>query len=288
MVKYKFFRDNRKEIKKSLKDLKVIYTDLDGTLFNDRGCIIKDNKDDYYFEAIKLLPAIADKNWDVVLVSGRNKFQLRYNAQMIGLKNYIAELGAELVYNLGKEVYVTFDQNKVKYDLTYGGKDLKKIIELLKKNFPGRIESRTDWSRNRSYNALFLGDMNLDKANRLLEDEGYDGLVIVDNGLSLLEDLDLGIEKLHIYNLIPSGVSKASGIKFDKKIRNFGTNNCIALGDSLEDLKMAGEVKCFFLMRNALEHKEITLAELEKYDNVYITDGAMNRGWTEAIGYLTD
>ncbi len=288
MAKYKFFKDSKKEIKENLRDLKVIYTDLDGTLFNDRGCVIKDNKNDYYFDAIELLPAVADKNWDVVLVSGRNKFQLRYNAQMIGLKNYIAELGSELVYNLGKEVYVTFDQKKAKYDLTYGGKDLTKIIELLKKNFPGKIESRTDWSRHRSYNALFLGEMDLDKANRLLEDEGYKELVIVDNGLSLLEDLDLGIEKLHIYNLIPSGVNKASGIKFDKKVRNFNTQNCIALGDSLEDLKMAGEVKYFFLVRNALEHKEVMLDELEKHNNVYITDGVMNKGWAEVIGYLTD
>src|SRR3972149_7775933 len=147
MVEYRFFRDNKKEIKENLKDLKVIYTDLDGTLFNDRGCIIKDNNDDYYFDAIKLLPLVADNNWDIVLVSGRNKFQLRYNAQIIGLKNYIAELGAELVYDLGEEVYVTFDSKQAKYDLTYRGKDLIKIIELFKKNFPGKIESRMDWSR---------------------------------------------------------------------------------------------------------------------------------------------
>lgn len=87
-MKYRLFRDSKKEIKENLKDLKVIYTDLDGTLFNDRGCIIKDEKGGYYFKAVKLLPEIARKNWDVVLVSGRNKFQLRYNAQIIGLKNW--------------------------------------------------------------------------------------------------------------------------------------------------------------------------------------------------------
>jgi hydroxymethylpyrimidine pyrophosphatase-like HAD family hydrolase len=286
MVEYKFFKDSKKEIKESLKDLKVIYTDLDGTLFNDKGCIIKDDKGDYYFDAVKLLPVVADSNWDIVMVSGRNKFQLRYNAQMIGLKNYIAELGAELIYNLGEKVYTTFDKDKIKYDLTYRGKDLIKIVELFKKNFPDKIESETEWSRYRSYNALFFGEINLDKANKLLEDEGYKGLVVVDNGFSSLVDLDLNIEKLHIYNLMPSGVNKAIGIKFDKKIRSFGTKNCIALGDSLEDLKMAGEVKYFFLMGNALEHKEIILDELNKHNNVYITSGVMNKGWTEVIEYL--
>jgi len=287
-VKYKFFKDNKKEIKENLEDLKVIYTDLDGTLLNDRGCLIKDYKNDYYFDAVRFLPLAAEKNWDIVLVSGRNKFQLRYNAQMIGLKNYIAELGSELVYNLGEEVYFTFDQKEVKYDLTYGGKDLIKIVELFKKNFPGKIESKMDWSRYRSHNAAFFGEINLNKANKMLGDEGYEGLVMVDNGISALVELDLSIEKLHIYNLIPFGVNKASGIKLDKKIRNFDTRNCIALGDSLEDLKMADEVKYFFLMKNALEHKEIILDELSKHNNVYITNGIMNMGWAEVIGYLVD
>src|SRR4030042_4550112 len=155
-VKYRLLKDNKKEIKENLKDFRVIYTDLDGTLLNDRGCIIKDYKSDYYFKALRLLQLAVKKNWDITLVSGRNKFQLRYNAQVIGLKNYIAELGAELVYDLGEEVHVTFDSRKEKYELTYGGKDLIRIIELFKKNFPGKIESRMDWSRYRSYNVLFF------------------------------------------------------------------------------------------------------------------------------------
>ncbi|OFW51151.1 MAG: hypothetical protein A2163_03935 [Actinobacteria bacterium RBG_13_35_12] len=288
MVKYKLFSDNKKEIKENLRDLKVIYTDLDGTLFNDKGCIVKDYRGDYYFDAIRLLPAVANKNWDIVLVSGRSKFQLKYSAQIIGLKNYIAELGAELVYNLGEEVYITFDKRELKYDLASKGKDLLEIIKLFKNNFPDKIESKMEWSRHKSYSAVFFGEINLDKANMLLEDKGYKGLVMVDNGISLLEDLDLRVKKMHIYNLMPVDVNKANGIKFDKKIRNLDTDNCIAMGDSPEDLKMAGEVKYFFLMGNALEHKEVILDELDKYNNVYIADGFMNRGWAEIIGYLTD
>jgi HAD superfamily hydrolase (TIGR01484 family) len=286
IVGYKFFKNNCEKIKSNLKDLKVIYTDLDGTLFNHRGCIIKDYRDNYYFDALKLLSLIADRKLDVVLVSGRNKFQLKYSAQMIGLANYISELGAELIYNLGEEVYVTFDNNIAKFDLTYGGKDLKKIIKILKENFPGKIEGKMEWSRYRSYNALLFGEIDLSKANEILKAEGYKGLVLVDNGLSSLEELDLDIERLHIYNLMPSGVNKSNGIKLDKKIRNFSVENCIALGDSMEDLKMAREVKYLFLMRNALEHEEVLTGEIKKYDNVYITEGFMNRGWSEVMGHL--
>ncbi len=288
MDEYKLFKDYKSKIKDDLKDLKVIYTDLDGTLFNDRGCLIKDDGGNYYFDAVRLLPAVAKKNWDMVLASGRNKSILKYNAQIIGLKNYISELGAEVIYNLGEKAYTTFNRQEMKYDLTYGGKDLIEIIKLFKSSFPGRIESRMDWSRYRTYNALFFGEIDLNRANKLLEEEGYEKLVMVDNGLSALEDLDLDIKRLHIYNLKLRGVNKARGVRFDKKIRNFSTDSCIALGDSREDLKMADEVKYFFLMRNALEHKEIILDEFKRHNNIYISDGDMNKGWAEVIGYLVD
>jgi HAD superfamily hydrolase (TIGR01484 family) len=285
-LEYRLFKKYKEEIKNDLSDLKVIYTDLDGTLFNDKGSIVRDKDDRYYLDAVRLLPEIFKKEWDIVLVSGRNKYQLRYNAQMIGLKNYISELGSELVYNLGEKVYATFDHNKTKYDFTYGGRDLIKIIDLFKSNFPNKIESKIEWSMYRSYNVLFFGEIDLDKANKLLRSNGYGDLVMVDNGYSLLENLSIDVERLHIYNLMPSCVNKGEGIKLDKKIRNFKKDNCIALGDSPEDLKMAGEVKYFFLMENAFENREAITAELGKYDNIFVTEGAMNKGWVEVMGYL--
>jgi HAD superfamily hydrolase (TIGR01484 family) len=284
---YRFFKDYKKEIKENLRHLKVVYTDLDGTLFNDRGCFIRDYRNQYYFDVINLLTVLEDKKIDVVPVSGRSAFQLRCNSQMMGLKNYIAELGAELIYNQGKEVYTTFDTNKPVYDTGNGGKDLIKITELLKKNFPGRIDSKLEWSSNRNYNAIFFGEIDIDRANSLVRNSGYENLVLVNNGFSSLVELDLDVEKLNIYVLIPEGVNKSSGIKLDKKIRNFGTENCIALGDSVEDLKMADQVKYCFLMRNALDNKKyMSSNELNKYDNVYIADGIMNRGWVEVMEYL--
>ena len=282
----KYFKDHRRDIIRGTKALKVIYSDLDGTLFNDQGCLIRDVDDRFFFGAVKLLEAVRKKNWDLVIVSGRNKHQLRYNAQMMGLENYISELGAELVYGLGREVHVTFDDTKECHDLTYGSRDLIKIIDIIMEEFPGKIESRMEWSRYRTFNGLFLGEVDLNRANKVLQEAGYGSLVFVDNGISKLMDLDLNVERLHIYNLTPAGVTKANGIILDKKIRKLNRKNCIALGDSPEDLKMAPEVEYLFLMRNALEHREELEGELAKYDNVYVTEEIMNRGWTEVIGSL--
>jgi len=285
-TKYKLFDDYKDKIKRDLKDLKVIYTDLDGTLFNDQGCIIKDCEGNFYFEVVKLFEKIAQKNWDIVLVSGRNKLQLRYNSMLVGVKNYITELGSELVHNLGEKVYVTFDSEKYSYEITKCGIDLVNIIKILKEAFPNKIDSNLDWSIDRTFNALFFGDVDLEKANRILKDAGYGGLVLVDNGFSKLVKLNLDVENMRIYNLMPRGVDKSSAIKLDKELRNFKDSNCIALGDSIEDLKMAPVVKYFFLMRDAIERDGDILNSLCNFDNVFVTKHRMNRGWAEVMKYL--
>jgi hypothetical protein len=39
-------------------------------------------------------------------------------------------------------------------------------------------------------------------------------------------------------------------------------------------------------MKNALEHEDELEEELEKYNNVFITEGIMNRGWFEVMREL--
>ncbi|MBM3713649.1 MAG: HAD-IIB family hydrolase [Actinobacteria bacterium] len=284
--KYRLFSEYKTRLKEELKDLKVIYTDLDGTLVNDQGCVIKDVNGKFYFEGIKLFEKITRNNWDIVLVSGRSKVQLRYNAMLIGVKNYIPELGCEMVYNLGEKVFIAFDNSKYKYEITNGGKDLVRIIKLFKKYFPGKIDSNLDWSIGRTYNALFFGEIDVKHANEILGQNGYEGLVLVDNGFSKLVNLNLNVRHLRIYNLVPKGVDKSSAIKLDKKIRGLENKNCIALGDSIEDLKMAKEVYAFFLMRDAVEKNKEILELIKNHENVYITTKSMNRGWVEVIKYL--
>ena len=165
----KYFKDFKEEIRKNIGEIKVVYTDLDGTLLNNRGCLIMDDEGNYFLGAAKQLKNLFSKNIDLVLVSGRNKMQLKYNAQMMNLKNYIAEIGSEVVYDLGKEVHTTYDKSKLKYDFASLGPDLDKVTCLLMKAFPMQIDCKPEWNRYRSTNVLFLGEVDLAKANKLLE-----------------------------------------------------------------------------------------------------------------------
>jgi hydroxymethylpyrimidine pyrophosphatase-like HAD family hydrolase len=245
-----------------------------------------DDEGNYYLEVVDQLKNLSSKNIDVVLVSGRNKMQLKYNAQMLNLKNYIAEIGSEVVYDLGREVHATYDKSRFKYDFASLGPDLDAVADLLKKAFPMQIDYKAEWNRYRSTNVLFLGEIDLAKANRLLEENGYGDSLLINNGPTALYPTNLNVNKVYFYNLMPKGVDKSSGIKLDKKIRGLSGKNCIALGDSLEDLKMAGEVSYFFLMNNNLEEEKDVLEVLPEYENVYISENKMNRGWTEIISYL--
>ena len=282
----KYFNDYKEEIRNNIGEIKVVYTDMDGTILNNRGCLIMDDEDNYYMGAVEQLKNLSSKNIDVVLVSGRNKMQLRYNAQMMNLKNYIAEIGSEVVYDLGREVHTTYDKSKLKHEFASLGPDLDKVADLLKKAFPLQIEYKADWNRYRSTNVLFLGNINLEKANKLLEENGYGDSVLINNGTTSLYPSCLDLDKMYFYNLMPKGVDKSSGVRLDKEIRTLSSENCIALGDSPEDLKIAGEVKYFFLMNNDFLSEKDILEVLPGYENVFISEKKMNRGWAEVIGYL--
>lgn len=282
----KYFNDYKEEIRNNLGDIKVIYTDMDGTILNNKGCLIMDAEDNYFMGAVEQLKNLSSKNIDVVLVSGRNKMQLKYNAQMMNLKNYIAEIGSEVVYDLGKEVHTTYDKSKLKYDFASLGPDLDKVAKLLKNAFPGQIEYRAEWNRYRSTNVLFLGEVDLKEANKLLAENGYGDSVLINNGPTSLYPTLLNLDKVYFYNLMPKGVDKSSGVRFDKKIRHFSKENCIALGDSLEDLKIASEVGYFFLMNNNFQSEKDIIDALPEYENVFISEKSMNQGWAEVTGYL--
>jgi len=286
---FKLFEDYKIKIKKQLKDnLKVIYTDLDGTLLNDRGCLFKDDRERFFFDGVRIFKKIEEKGQDIVLISGRDKFQLRFNAMLMGLRNYVSELGCEITYDLGRDSYVVFNDKNYKYKIVKGGKDLLSIIQLMKKAFPGKIDSNIEWSMARSYNALFSGEIDIGRANLILEENGYGGLVFVDNGFSRLFNPGPDVKNPRIYNLLPKGVDKSSAINLDKKIREFETKNCIALGDSAEDVKMAKEVSAFFLMKDAIVKDPGIIKLISNYENIYVTSLNMNRGWVEVMKYLAD
>jgi hypothetical protein len=162
---------------------------------------------------------------------------------------------------------------------------------MLLEHFAGRLECHTPWASGREVSHLFRGAIDLEEANQLLADVDLGWLRIVDNGVvhrtgEMAVEAD-GDVPLHAYHLIPAAASKARGVARHMQARGYAPEDCIAVGDSREDLGVAGTVQMFWLVANALE-RDPTLADdvtpaVEGRPPVRIASGAYGAGVYEAV-----
>src|SRR5207244_12139434 len=110
--------------------------------------------------------------------------------------------------------------------------------------FPGRLEWHRPWHRERQLSHLLRGKVDVAEANALLAENGHPDVRFLDNG-AIVRTME-GIEIAHAYHLVPGGASKAKAVAFHLRARGYAAEQCIAVGDSLEDLDAAPEAgRCF-------------------------------------------
>lgn len=269
-------------ISSRMDEVSVVYTDLDGTMMGPLGNFLLNIKREYTLRPVRTLVETLRKGVDVVPVSGRSGRQMRETARVLGLNNYIAELGVEVVYELGEKVVVDTGALEGKCD------DLLEYIastgaaDFLLSRYERRIEYHSPWSAFRECTPLFRGLVDLGEVNALL-DELFEGLVLVDNGVLPRTSPTLDVGELRAYHLMPKGVSKEKAAAEDMRRRGFSRSEAIAIGDSEADLAFAGEVGAFFLVRNGLYSNPHLISAVSTLDNVVVTEGFLNEGWAEAL-----
>ena len=126
-----------------------------------------------------------------------------------------------------------------------------KIPELLLDRYAGRFEYHAPWHMEREFSFLFRGLIDTDEANAMLEDEGHGTVRLLDNGAIGRRMAD--IEVTHCYHLVPRDSGKAKGVEAHMRARGYAREECIAAGDSLEDLEVAAVVGRFFVPANGPE-----------------------------------
>jgi phosphoserine phosphatase len=78
-------------------------------------------------------------------------------------------------------------------------------------------------------------------------------------------------------------VSKAGAVAAHARARGYDPADCVAVGDSIEDLEVAVSVGRFFVVANGPENDPGLRAALSSWDNVTVTEGSMGDGFYEAI-----
>jgi len=260
--------------------LRCVYTDLDGTLLGRRGSLLRDAEGGFSLLQARALEACFRADVEVVIMSGRREPQVMSDARLIGQASYIYEAGCGVVID-GERTYLTGDWvpdddgTPAERMLAAG------IPDLLFERFPGKLEWHHPWHSERRLSHLFRGDVDVAAANATLAGHGHEDLRFLDNGV-IARRME-GVEVAHAYHLVPGGASKAKAVGFHLRARDYAPEECIAVGDSVEDLDAAGAVGRFFVVANGPERDPAMREAIADYPNVTVTEGRMGDGFYEAV-----
>ena len=92
-----------------------------------------------------------------------------------------------------------------------------------------------------------------------------------------------GLPIVHAYHLIPAGASKARAVARHMQARGYAPEDCIAAGDSREDMDAASVVGTFWLVANALERDPTLTADIAGRAGVRVASEAYGAGVYEAV-----
>jgi hydroxymethylpyrimidine pyrophosphatase-like HAD family hydrolase len=243
--------------------LRCVYTDLDGTLLGAGASLFRDGRGEFSLLPARALEACHRAGVEVVIKSGRRKAQVMEDARLMGQSAYIYEVGSGLVID-GEEQLLCGEfaprDGRTPHELIAA----TGAPELLEREF--EIAPHAPWHLDRFVSHLYRGTADVARANELLAESGHGGLRLIDNGAAA--------EGGHTYHLIPAVASKAAAVELHMRARGFTPGECIAVGDSREDLGVAPVVGTFFLVANGPDASG---------PNVQRTESSHGEGFYEAV-----
>jgi hydroxymethylpyrimidine pyrophosphatase-like HAD family hydrolase len=270
--------DHYPELARALRP-KVLYTDLDGTLFGPGGSLFAAADGSVTGRPAEALAALHREGIALMPVSGRTVRQMRETARLLGTRDFIAELGGITCYDLDSELI------RAPGSFARGGRPFEALgasgaAGLLLEAYPGRIEPHAPWGfEDRETSMLFRGHVDLAEARALLERSGYGWVDVQDNGIVSRRFPGLETEEVHVYHLAPKGVDKASAVRADLIRRRLRGEDAVAVGDSAADAALAPFVAAVFIVANG--RRAVDRVPLS--DNVYLVDGSYGDGFAEAV-----
>jgi phosphoglycolate phosphatase len=255
--------------------LRAVYLDLDGTLLGAGGSALHDGAGAFTLLGVRALEACARAGAEVVLYSGRRRSSLFQDARMLGLAAYAFEAGCGLVVD--REIdWLTGDLVPRPGASIFEQIAASGAPSLLLETYAGRLEYHDPWHLDRDVSHLFRGAIDAAEADALLAERGFGHLRLVDNGA-------IDRPGLRAYHLIPAQASKGRAVARHMQIRGLAPEECIAVGDSREDLGAAAAVGTFWLVANGLEADPSLRAALAAVPNARVTEAGHGPGVYEAV-----
>jgi hydroxymethylpyrimidine pyrophosphatase-like HAD family hydrolase len=260
--------------------LRCVYTDLDGTLLGKGGSLFRDAEGNFSRAQSRALEALHRAGVEVVVKSGRREAQVLEDSRLMGQTAYIYEAGCAVVIDR-ERTYLTGGMLPDESGTVYEQIVAAGVPELLFDSFPERLEYHSPWHVQRELSHLFRGKVDVDRANEILAENGHGDLRFLDNG-AIGRPMP-GLEVTHAYHLVPREASKAKAVAFHMQVRGYAPEECIAIGDSVEDLAVASVVGRFFVPANGPARDPSMREVIARYPNATVTEGTMGDGFYEAV-----
>jgi len=261
--------------------LRCVYVDLDGTLLGRGSSLYRDAGGNFSLAQSRALEACHRADVEVTIMSGRREAQVHEAARLIGQTSYIYEAGCAFAIE-GETTLLTGDLVPDEDGTVYEKLERAGIPQMLFERFEGRLEYHSPWHHGRVLSHLFRGKVDVEEANGLLAAAGHENLRLLDNG-AIGREMAAIDGPTHAYHLVPRMVSKAGAVAAHARARGYDPAECIAVGDSVEDLEVAAAVGRFFVVANGPERDPGLRAALAAWDNATVTEGAMGEGVYEAV-----
>ena len=253
--------------------LKALYVDLDNTLLGRNASLVHDGEGRPTAMGVRAIEACHRAEVEVVIMSGRRRAQVGEDARLLGGRAYIFEAGAAVVDGPDAEwltaPYMPDESVSVNEQIAGQG-----APDLLLETFAGRLEYHDPWHLGREVSHVFRGDVDTADADALLAEHGHDALRLLDNGA-------IDRPGMRGFHLVPRGVSKGAAVARHAQVRGYLPDECIAVGDSREDLTAAEAVGAFWLVANALDRDPLLLTGLPR--NARVAEAGHGAGVYEAV-----
>jgi hypothetical protein len=252
--------------------LRCVYTDLDGTLLGQGASLFRDAEGGFSNAQTRAIEACFRARVEIVIMSGRREPQVHELARIMGQTSYIYEAGS--AFSLEGETTLLTDPMQPSEDGTiYEQIEARGVPSYLFDHFDGRLEYHSPWHHGRVLSHLFRGKVDVGEGNDLR---------LLDNG-AIGTPMPTVEGRTHAYHLVPRGVSKGAAVAAHARARGYDPADCIAVGDSIEDLEVAPAVGRFFVVANGPERDAGLRARVHDWDNVTVTEGANGDGFYEAV-----
>ncbi|MFO8075802.1 MAG: HAD-IIB family hydrolase [Egibacteraceae bacterium] len=250
--------------------VRVLYTDLDGTLLGPGGALLRAPDGQPSARAAQALAEAAAEGLTVVPVSGRQRRQLEQDARLMGLGDAIAEAGTAVVTD-GVLRYTWGQCPPGLAETPHDALRRAGALEALLTRFDGDVRPYEPWWRGREGTILLHGVLDVEVANTALAEAGVGWAEVIDNGATE----GWPGREVRAYHVLPRGVGKARAVAEDLARRGLDADAAAAIGDSPEDARMAQVVGTYFTVANG----GVDGAGL-------VTPSAMGHGFAEAVTVL--